>query len=82
MSDEAIAYLDEQVSSGQYKSIGDFLEELVSWHRGKAWTKEELEAELVRRLDDPLIEMNDEFWDDVEREGTRLIEERRAKRNK
>ncbi|MEW4569865.1 type II toxin-antitoxin system ParD family antitoxin [Tautonia sp. JC769] len=78
-------FIRSQMQSGKYASEDDVVDEALDLLRQReaeqARERSRVESLLIQGLDSgPATPMTPDDWDEVEREGQRLIAERKAKR--
>jgi hypothetical protein len=73
--DSAKAVIEEQATKAGYTSPTDYLLSLVERDRRRS-LREEIEAKLLEAAASPSTPFTKADWDDIEREGTRIISER------
>ena len=72
------AFIDEQVSSGKYGSVSEYVRELVRQDE-KRRAQEKLEALLLEGLESGApVEMSRQDWEDIRREALARIKARSA----
>jgi antitoxin ParD1/3/4 len=76
------AFMDELVAEGTFKDTNEYLQTLVDLDR-RARQTAHIESLLMDGLDSgPSTPMTPEGWDEIEREGQRLIAARKAKKSR
>lgn len=79
LSDHLKEFVEAQVNSGQYGSVGEYLHALIrDAEQRKA--KEKLEALLLEGVQSPSSEMARQDWDNLRVEAVEQLELKRAKR--
>ncbi len=71
-------FVQDRVAEGGYESVSAYLAELVNSDR-RQQAKARLEAELLRRIDDPVrITMDDADWAAIRQQAEQRIKSRNA----
>jgi antitoxin ParD1/3/4 len=76
--DSAKAFIEEQASKGGYASAEEYLVALLERERNRA-LREEIEQKLLEAVNSPSSPMAREDWEEIRREGRRLIEQRKGR---
>ena len=73
---ELRSFVDQQVARRGYKNASEFLQSLVEAERHRDLARE-LETSLLAALDEPSSPLTAADFEDIRRQGTSLIENRR-----
>lgn len=68
VSDDLMAFVEDQVATGGYASANEFLCALIR-DAQKRRAKLEMETKLLEGLQGPLVEMTREDWESIRREA-------------
>ena len=72
------AYVEKQVAANGYKDASDFFVSLVEGHQHRQ-LRSEVESMLLERIDGPFEDWTDQDVEDIRREGTAMINQRKGK---
>jgi Arc/MetJ-type ribon-helix-helix transcriptional regulator len=75
--DSVKALIEERAAKSGYASSAEYLLSLVERDRNRAF-REEIEAKLAEAVAAPSAPMTREDWDDIRREGMKIIAARKA----
>ena len=78
LPEKSSEFVEAQAAKSGYRDAGEYLAALVEQERARA-IREELEQQLVTAVNSPSSPMTAADWDDIRREGRRIIEERRGR---
>lgn len=77
LPDRARGFVEEQVAKGGYADASAYLLELVEREQQRA-LREEIEASLAAAAASPSSPLTQSDWDDIEREGMRVLTQRKG----
>ena len=78
LSDELQSYLQQEAVRRGYKDASEFVQSLLEAERLRDIRKE-LEDSLLEAIEGPFTPLTDADFDDIVREGTKIIEKRQKK---
>lgn len=76
--DSAKAFIEEQAAKAGYATASDYVVSLVERERNRT-LRQDVEAKLAEAVAAPSSPMTKGDWEDIRREGRRIIDERKGR---
>jgi antitoxin ParD1/3/4 len=80
LPDQLKEFVEDQVESGRYKSVSDYVSDLIQNDERRA-AQDRVEALLLEGLEGESTEMTRQDWEDIRAEGMHQLEARKTRKS-